>query len=187
MDYSAISHQDPENPTGSSPWASPGPNQAAFSESNNSDIPPSPLPPQQQQSPYDAAQDLSQAANAQPWSSGNDENPDTPDLAGGLQSATLGGVSDSAVEQPPYATTQPPPPQQPQYAPQQQQQSQGPARYQTPARHNDKQPAPLYRIQAKITGLERTGKKDPILRFDVHVGDTLLQETIPCSIIPPTD
>lgn len=187
MDYSAISHQDPENPTGSSPWASPGPNQAAFSESNNSDIPPSPLPPQQQQSPYDAAQDLSQAANAQPWSSGNDENPDTPDLAGGLQSATLGGVSDSAVEQPPYATTQPPPPQQPQYAPQQQQQFQGPARYQTPARHNDKQPTPLYRIQAKITGLERTGKKDPILRFDVHVGDTLLQETIPCSIIPPTD
>jgi hypothetical protein len=24
-------------------------------------------------------------------------------------------------------------------------------------------------LQAKITGLERTGRKDPILRFDVHV------------------
>ena len=118
MDYSAISHQDPENPTGSSPWASPGPNQAAFSESNNSDIPPSPLPPQQEQSPYDAVPDLSQSANAQPWSSGNDENPDTPDLTGPLQSATLGGVSDTAVEQPPYATTQPPPPQQPESHPQ---------------------------------------------------------------------
>lgn len=27
---------------------------------------------------------------------------------------------------------------------------------------------PQYKLQAKITGLERTGKKDPILRFDVH-------------------
>jgi len=26
-----------------------------------------------------------------------------------------------------------------------------------------------YKLQAKITGLERTGRKDPILRFDVHV------------------
>lgn len=30
--------------------------------------------------------------------------------------------------------------------------------------------APQPRLQAKITGLERTGKKDPIFRFDVHVG-----------------
>jgi hypothetical protein len=30
-------------------------------------------------------------------------------------------------------------------------------------------PAPLYKLQAKITALERTGKKDPIIRFDVHV------------------
>ena len=29
--------------------------------------------------------------------------------------------------------------------------------------------APQPRLQAKITGLERTGKKDPIMRFDVHV------------------
>ena len=28
---------------------------------------------------------------------------------------------------------------------------------------------PHFRLQAKITGLERTGKKDPVLRFDVHV------------------
>ncbi|KAG5995947.1 hypothetical protein E4U54_002698 [Claviceps lovelessii] len=30
------------------------------------------------------------------------------------------------------------------------------------------QPRPQFRLQAKITGLERTGKKDPVLRFDVH-------------------
>jgi hypothetical protein len=28
---------------------------------------------------------------------------------------------------------------------------------------------PHYKLQAKITGLERVGRKDPILRFDVHV------------------
>jgi hypothetical protein len=28
---------------------------------------------------------------------------------------------------------------------------------------------PQFKLQAKITGLERTGRKDPILRFDVHV------------------
>ncbi|KAI1815503.1 vacuolar protein sorting-associated protein Vps17 [Poronia punctata] len=29
-------------------------------------------------------------------------------------------------------------------------------------------PAPQYKLQAKLTALERTGKKDPIIRFDVH-------------------
>lgn len=28
---------------------------------------------------------------------------------------------------------------------------------------------PQFKLQGKITGLERTGRKDPILRFDVHV------------------
>jgi hypothetical protein len=32
-----------------------------------------------------------------------------------------------------------------------------------------RQTGPQYKLQAKITGLERTGRKDPILRFDVHV------------------
>ncbi|KAH7030916.1 uncharacterized protein B0I36DRAFT_374043 [Microdochium trichocladiopsis] len=35
---------------------------------------------------------------------------------------------------------------------------------QQPRRSNQ----PQYKLQAKITGLERTGRKDPILRFDVH-------------------
>lgn len=38
-------------------------------------------------------------------------------------------------------------------------------------------PGPQYKLQAKITGLERTGKKDPILRFDVHVRTTPLPDT----------
>ncbi|EFX05781.1 vacuolar protein sorting-associated protein vps17 [Grosmannia clavigera kw1407] len=32
-------------------------------------------------------------------------------------------------------------------------------------------PQPKYKLQAKITALERTGRKDPILRFDVHIRD----------------
>jgi hypothetical protein len=31
------------------------------------------------------------------------------------------------------------------------------------------QQRPQFKLQAKITGLERTGKKDPVLRFDIHV------------------
>jgi hypothetical protein len=55
-----------------------------------------------------------------------------------------------------------------QAAPQPQQDGhQRPARYQTGNR--GQRNAPQYKLQAKITGLERTGRKDPILRFDVHV------------------
>lgn len=32
-----------------------------------------------------------------------------------------------------------------------------------------RQHMPQYKLQAKLTGLERTGKKDSILKFDVHV------------------
>ena len=35
---------------------------------------------------------------------------------------------------------------------------------------------PQYKLQAKITGLERTGRKDPILRFDVHVSSQSQQD-----------
>ncbi|KAK4647256.1 Vacuolar protein sorting-associated protein 17 [Podospora bellae-mahoneyi] len=58
---------------------------------------------------------------------------------------------------------------------QQQQQSQNPAAEGAPQgqdRPQQQQPrrsqAPQFKLQAKITGLERTGRKDPILRFDVH-------------------
>jgi len=45
------------------------------------------------------------------------------------------------------------------------------ARYHgVPAHHHaQQQRQPQYKLQAKITGLERTGKKDAILRFDVYV------------------
>jgi hypothetical protein len=54
--------------------------------------------------------------------------------------------------------------QQQQPQPQQQHHGQGEGQ-----RQQQKPPASPFRLLAKITGLERTGKKDPILRFDVHV------------------
>ncbi|KAE8356167.1 hypothetical protein BDV28DRAFT_3051 [Aspergillus coremiiformis] len=153
MDYSAISH-DPDHPTGTSPWASPRPTQTTFPSSSTSDIPSSPLlvPPQP---PYDVDRDKTSPPTAE-------EQADSPDLSERLQSAQLGDP-DYPNEQSPYAVQQ----QQHQQQHAQQPRSQLPARYQTGARQHAR-PAPLYKIQAKITSLERTGKKDPILRFDVH-------------------
>lgn len=44
-----------------------------------------------------------------------------------------------------------------------------PSRSQALGRQVQEPKGPQYKLQAKITGLERTGRKDPILRFDVHV------------------
>lgn len=141
MDYSAISH-DPENPAGSSPWGSPRPDRTTFPASGNGDIPSSPIPGQDRSAGLLEGSDVS------------------PDLSAQLQSAQFGDP-DYASEQPSFVTQQSPNASQ--------QQSQQPARYQTGVRQTSRPPAPVYKIQGKITGLERTGKKDPILRFDVHV------------------
>lgn len=145
MDYSAISH-DPENPAGTSPWGSPRADRTTFPTSGNGDIPSSPIPGQ------DPSAGLAEGSDV------------SPDLSAQLQSAQIGDP-DYAGEQPPFATQQSPNASQ--------QQSQQPARYQTGVRQTSRPPAPVYKIQGKITGLERTGKKDPILRFDVHVSRLL--------------
>lgn len=146
MDYSAISH-DPENPAGSSPWGSPRADRTTFPTSGNGDIPSSPFPGQ------DRSAGVAEGSHA--------PEPQSPDLSAQLQSAQI-GEPDYTEEQPPFATQQ--------SLKADQQRSQPPARYQTGVRQNSRPPAPAYKIQAKITGLERSGKKDPILRFDVHVG-----------------
>lgn len=85
------------------------------------------------------------------------ENESSPDLSTRLQSPPLTEGEFQGQQQ--------------QYLHQQRQQSyqqqQRPSRYQGGTR--PRQNIPQYKLQAKITGLERTGRKDPILRFDVHV------------------
>ncbi|KAJ5921281.1 hypothetical protein N7466_009607 [Penicillium verhagenii] len=139
MDYSAVS-TDPEHPAGPSPWGSPRADRNTFPASNNSDIPSSPLPGQEREEAYGSQAPV----------------PQSPDLSAQLQSAQLGDP-DFAEGQSPLDSSQ--------------QHSQIPAHYQnyqTGQRPTSRPPAPAYKIQAKITGLERTGKKDPILRFEVH-------------------
>ncbi|KAJ4298158.1 Vacuolar protein sorting-associated protein 17 [Kalmusia sp. IMI 367209] len=143
MDYSA---HDPDHPAGDDPWASsPQHNRSSFGQPPTSDIPSSPLPPQA--SPY------------------------------GQDSEHYGYMGDQASQNRPNTASenddpaQPPPqngqaPQQQQQAPAHGQQGQNqPQRY-----HGSRQQRPQsqYKLQAKVTGLERTGKKDPILRFDVY-------------------
>lgn len=161
MDYSTLSN-DPEHPGGPSPWASsPQHNRTSFSQPPTSDIPSSPLPPQA--SPY-----------------GQDSENDQ----GFMGNHGSHGTSETAVENGQY--TQQPRQQsntsdrphsaqgQQQQLPPQGQQEQHrhePQRYHHGARQQ-RQHQQQYKLQAKVTGLERTGRKDPILRFDVYVCQT---------------
>ncbi|KAJ9639346.1 Vacuolar protein sorting-associated protein 17 [Coniosporium apollinis] len=155
MDYSAVEHQD-----GSSPWAtSPQRNRPSYGP-RTSDIPPSPLPPQ---SPYletDPRQER-EALSESGTTAGAGENGDAEHRQ--RESAAQSNQPDSPLQQ--------------QYNQQQYQQQQSPygpdshrhepQRYHHPQR--PRQNIPQYRLSAKVTGLERTGRKDPILRFDVYV------------------
>ncbi|KZM23546.1 Vacuolar protein sorting-associated protein 17 [Ascochyta rabiei] len=166
MDYS---NNDTEYPGGSSPWASsPQHNRAPFGQPPTSDLPSSPLPPPA--SPY--GQDSGQYGYI-----GDHTQQSRP----GAASTDNGEPYRSAQQQPqqPPQPPQPPPgqdapqlpqhPNAPQQAPepgQQPQQPQQPQRYH--ASRPQRQQQQHYKLQAKVTGLERNGKKDPIIRFDVY-------------------
>ena len=164
MDYST-SINDPEHPAGASPWgnspvSSPQHNRTAFGAAAG-EPPNSPFqyPPQ---SPNNGLQDEGGFGSA------NSEyrRPGTASTVSAAESYTEESRSGNAPSNLPhdqdtegYLTGDqgpPPPPQQQQQQHRQQQQIRRP-------------PQPQYKLQAKITGLERTGRKDPILRFDVHV------------------
>lgn len=149
MDYSV---SDPDHPAGSDPWASsPQHSRTSFAQPPTSDIPSSPLPPQA--SPYgDGSEHYGYMGNQQAQS-----RPATATENGGAP------VLSAHDESPQHQHQQQPPLQQTGNAQQGQQQ---------PQRYHGNRPQrqqPQYKLQAKVTGLERTGKKDPILKFDVYV------------------
>ncbi|KAK4238222.1 vacuolar protein sorting-associated protein 17 [Achaetomium macrosporum] len=169
MDYSASMH-DPEHPVEASPWgnsptSSPRLNRTSFG-SITGDTPSSPFRNGLDDGGFGAS----------------DTEYRRPDTA-----STVSQTTDAQSEEPAPAESHPeqqgfageqgaasPQPQQ-----QQQQQiphpgpdSQAPGPQQQHQHHHKQQhrnpPPPQFKLQAKITGLERTGRKDPILRFDVH-------------------
>jgi hypothetical protein len=172
MDYSTVSN-DIDQPGGTSPWASSSPrhNRTTFSHATSGSTSPS-LPAANSSLASDET-DSTTAANLVPPVStdaaaatasprlSKDDRPESPDLSAQLQSAQLGDpdyIGDHETN--PYSHQQAQ-----SYVPQQQRQ--------VAARYSHSQtshrPVTAYKLQAKITALERTGRKDPVLRFDVYV------------------
>jgi hypothetical protein len=165
MDYSSSLH-DADNPAGVSPWGSspvPSPqhNRSSFSPSMG-DTPSSPTP----FSPNRIRGD-SYISDSGMMGSGGLERHDSvgentrtdrrteefrPEAVQSVQSESMQQQVDEE-SQSQFLSQQPA---------QEGQRGQGTGRQNTRA-------APQYKLLAKITGLERTGRKDPILRFDVHV------------------
>ncbi|KAH8802814.1 hypothetical protein F5884DRAFT_756127 [Xylogone sp. PMI_703] len=161
MDYSS-SINEADHPGGASPWDSPPPTGSPQRNrglgTSIMDSPGSPTP--YGQHPVNNPRYLSEDS-----------------LGGGFNGTASGISSNSAAEESHRPDTAEPvqPGQQtasPQQSPQQSQQhrqeyQQAGRQPQQPAPHATPQ-GPAYKLQAKITGLERVGRKDPILRFDVH-------------------
>lgn len=144
MDYSGLPTD--EHVVGSSPWASsPDHNRTTFGAPG--DIPSTPLP----ESAYTADQGTS---SAEPSPAFNSQRPPTSE-----GQATNGAHEQQQPQQAQY-TDQPPP--------QVQQPPRG-QRYHGQSATRPPRNQPVYKLQAKVTGLERTGKKDAIIRFDVYV------------------
>ncbi|KAG9240651.1 hypothetical protein BJ878DRAFT_546030 [Calycina marina] len=158
MDYSASIHEDPAaaSPWGNSPTNSPKTVRTGCFPSSESPTSPASYSSHPTRR-YGHDDDLS-------------ENYGRPESStGDSTTANDGGIpdtADSAASQPEeqrkYLGES-----QPKVA---QLQRQEPQRYHGSTRHTAQlaQAAQQYKLQAKITGLERTGRKDPILRFDVH-------------------
>lgn len=153
MDYSSIA-QDPEHPAGASPWSSsPQHNRTTFNNAGTGDMPPSPLPP--------AAQLPFVGSTEQEHSGLRPEQ--------GASAGRYGTVENGHEEQAAAAQAQARAPHTAQ--PEQHSYGQGHERHGEAGsqQRQPRQKMPQYKLQAKITGLERSGRKDPILRFDVYV------------------
>jgi hypothetical protein len=166
MDYSQSIH-DADNPAGASPWSSspvPSPQHArTTSYPTSGDVPPSPTPYSTNQSSSYAHEDTiggssynrpESSAGTASVSEGDGRRPDT---AESIRSQPEQHEQQAQGQQQYQAQSQ-----------RQEPQSYHPAARQAQAQHPQ---GPQYKLQAKITGLERTGRKDPILRFDVHVSN----------------
>lgn len=172
MDYSALhADENGEQHLGSSPWGSspatsPPPIISNFGSLSN-DAPLSPIPynaPPHTRSDYGSdhqnttGDGSTHTGSSDPNTSSehgdNDRRPDTAD--------SLPDQPDQRDQQQ-HSVGSPPP-----HVQNQQQDSQKYLSGLRAGANQKQQPLQQYKLQAKITGLERTGRKDPILRFDVY-------------------
>ena len=162
MDYSAAS-TDTETLHGASPWGSSSP-RADRTGFTAPDSPTSPVAASRPQHAHNQSQD---SITGNPFAN-----------EGGSAGVGPGSVDTSTADSS-QAAQAPPAPQphelgsdagsQPTlHTHQQRQQSAKPGavRYQNARQHRL---VPAYKLQAKVTALERTGRKDPVIRFDVYV------------------
>ncbi|KAI4162930.1 MAG: hypothetical protein LQ342_003441 [Letrouitia transgressa] len=172
MDYSTLPN-DPEHPVGSSPWqSSPQPERPNFRTPEPGSSPSSPLAHHSstsaEESQLHSEEESSDHERTHVQSKPLDgsiaasESESSPQQRERTQDQPLNGER-SPGQQSPHS--QPPHQQQSQRP---QQRSAIPNRYHTGARTSQRQNFPQYKLQAKITSLERPGRKDLILRFDVH-------------------
>lgn len=153
MDYSSTIN-DAEDPAGASPWgnsptSSPSRNPAPFAPLSADAAPPFQFNPQSSRSLGQEPDPFPRPGTATTESGGTEgETADSQTLdSSESRSAHLAGSEHQEQQGQPAGSEAHPP----------------------PGQQNQKPLQPQYRLTAKITGLERTGKKDPILRFDVHV------------------
>lgn len=188
MDYSTYPN-DPDHPAGSSPWtSSPAPNKTSFPSTEASSEPAS---PSAQHSPSSSkpTPEENQQQEPQPLeeTAASDQEEvyspisEAPSLQNGMGKSamrtTSSSIPDIRFQDQPLTEEELRAKQLQQQRQQEryqqtlhaQQHQRGPAssRYHQGAQ-GQRQP-PRYKLQAKIINLERTGKKDPIITFDVHV------------------
>ena len=171
MDYSSLPN-DPDHPVGSSPWqSSPQPTSRQFNASEVSSTPSSPLAKHSPAAGDSPQIDRDGSEEEQKLVKSIEEG--NQSLAGEtlVDGETNGHAqATSSNEQVPPVMQQPPQSQQQQQQVRQPQQRTAPNRYHGTGQRNQQRPnLPQYKLRAKITSLERTGRKDPVLRFDVHV------------------
>ncbi len=168
MDYSS-SLNDADNPAGASPWgSSPAPSphhRRSLSQSHDAPSSPS-MPGDHNRSESSEHVGLGGSSERQEDSSHStnayDQRADTAD-SGRRDGVNRQHDAKSVVSSyPPSYHTHAHDENQPPYEYAQGELTPEPSR---PATRQ----GPQYKLVAKITGLERTGRKDPILRFDVHV------------------
>lgn len=132
---------DADDHHGASPWAS-SPQQNRFG-SEVHDVPPSPLP---------AGAQYDDSLNSRPATA--DSEAQVPIAAAPVPAAENGESRQRQETQQEGAPAT---------------QARVPAGQRYKGQGREKRPQPQYRLTAKVTGLERNGRKDPILRFDVYV------------------